>query len=71
MQEAPLLAVHLPKSCTIAITCIATTNHHLTEVERNGVQRKTKVSFGRTIMQALELQWLAKWHVSGQSNTEQ
>ena len=39
--------------------------------ERNGVQWRTKVSFGKTIMQALELLQLAKRHVSGQSNVEQ
>jgi len=39
----------------------ATTNHHLRgSGERNGEQRRTKVSFGRTMMQALELQRLAK-----------
>jgi len=30
-----------------------------------------KVSFGRTMMQALELLRLAKRHISGQSNIEQ
>ena len=38
--------------------------------ERNQEQR-TKVSFGRTIMQVLELQRLAKRHISGRSNVEQ
>ena len=30
-------------------------NHLRSSGERNGVQRKTKVSFGRTMMHALEL----------------
>ena len=43
-----------------------TANCHLrSKGERNGVQRRTKVSFGRTIMQALELLQLAKRHDSG------
>jgi len=47
----------------------ATTNHHLRgSGKENGVQRKTKVSFGRTMMQALELQ---RWHILGQSDFEQ
>ena len=50
----------------------ATTNHHLCRRgERNGEQSRTKVSFGRTMMQALELLWLMKRHVSGWSDAEQ
>ena len=50
----------------------ATTNRHLRgSGERNGEQRRTKVSFGRTMMRALELQRLAKRHISGQSDIEQ
>jgi len=50
----------------------ATTNRHLCgSGERNQEQRKTKVSFGRTMIQALELQRLAKRHISGRSNVEQ
>ena len=38
-----------------------TANRHLCgKGERNRVQKKTKVIFGRTPMRALELQWLAK-----------
>ena len=36
-----------------------------------GAQRRANVSFGRTMMQALELLQLAKRHVSGQSDVEQ
>ena len=36
--------------------------------ESNGERRRTKVSFGRTMMRALELLQLVKRHVSGQSN---
>ena len=36
--------------------------------ERNGEQRRKKISFGRTMMQALQL---AKRHISGRSDVEQ
>jgi len=50
----------------------ATTNRHLHgSGERNGEQRRTKVSFGRTMIRALELQRLAKRHISGQSDVKQ
>jgi len=57
MLEAPLPALHLPKKsynvCTI--------NCHLCgSGERNGAQIRTKVSFGRTMMQVLELLRLEK-----------
>ena len=46
----------------------ATTNCHLcSSRERNQEQRRTKVSFGRTMMRALELQRLAKRHISGEA----
>ena len=49
-----------------------TTNHHQCgKGVTNGAQRRTKVSFGRTMIQALELQRLAKRHISGRSNVEQ
>jgi len=41
------------------------TRHLRGKGKRNGVQMRTKVSFGRTMMQALELLHLAKRHVSG------
>jgi len=41
-----------------------TANCHLhSKGERNGVQRRTKVSFGRTMIQALKLLRLAKKHM--------
>ena len=44
----------------------ATANRHLRgSQERNGEQRRTKISFGRTMMRALKLQWLAKRLISG------
>ena len=50
---------------------VCTPNHHLRgSEERNGVQKRTKVSFGSTMMQVLELLWLVKRHVSGQSDIE-
>ena len=50
----------------------ATANRHLHgSKERNGEQRRTKVSFGRTMMRALKLQRLAKRHISGRSDVEQ
>jgi len=51
-------------------TCTA--NRHLCgKGERNGIQRRTKVSFGRTMIQAMELLRLAKRHISGRSDIEQ
>ena len=45
------------------------TNRHLRgSGERNGAQRRTKVSF---MMQVLELLWLAKRHISRWSNAKQ
>jgi len=50
----------------------ATTNRHLSgSGERNGEQRRTKVSFGGTMIRALELQQLAKRHISGRSDVKQ
>ena len=47
-------------------------NHHLhSRGERNEEQRRTKISFGRTMIRALELLRLAKRHVLGQSDVEQ
>ena len=40
-------------------------------IENKGEQRRTKVSFGRTRMQALELQQLAKRHISRRSDVKQ
>jgi len=49
-----------------------TANRHLRSSGKdNGEYRRTKVSFGRTMMQAFELQWMAKKHISGQSDVEQ
>jgi len=49
-----------------------TTNRHLhAKGERNGVNRRTKVSFVRTMMWALELLRSVKRHISGWSNIEQ
>ena len=54
-----------PRSSTI-------TNCHLRgSGERHVEQRRTKVSFGRTMIRALELQRLAKRHISGQSDVKQ
>jgi len=51
---------------------VHTANHHLHgKREKSGIRRRTKVSFGRTMMQALELLRLAKGHISGRSNAEQ
>jgi len=50
----------------------ATANRHLRgSQERNGEQRRTKISFGRTMMEALKLQRLVKKHISGPSDVEQ
>ena len=50
----------LTKSCTLAITRI------LTNADWKGTQRRTKVSFGRTMMQVLDVLWFAKSHILGQ-----
>ena len=72
MLKTPLLALYLPKSCTDDLYNARTTNRYLRgKGERNGVQRRTEVNFVRTMMQALELLWLVKRHVSGQSDIEQ
>ena len=43
-----------------------TANRHLyVKGERNGAQRRTKINFGRTMMQALEPLQLAKTHILG------
>jgi len=48
-----------------------TKNCHLCDSgEGNGAQSRTKVSFGRTMMQALELLRLAKIHISRQTDVE-
>jgi len=50
----------------------ATTNCHLrSSEEKNGEQRRASISFGRTMMRALELHRLAIKHISGQSDFEQ
>ena len=49
-----------------------TANHHLRgSGERNEVQRRTKASFCRTMIQTLELLWSAKRHVLGRSHIKQ
>ena len=49
-----------------------TANRHLCgSGERNAKQRRPNVSFGKTMMQTLELQWLVKRHVSRRSDIEQ
>jgi len=50
----------------------STANHHLSASgERNGAQKWTKVSFGRTMMQALALLQLVKRHIFEWNNIEQ
>jgi len=50
----------------------ATANCHLHgSGERNGEQRRTKVSFGITMMRTLEQLQLVKRHIWGRSNIEQ
>ena len=47
-------------------------NHHQRySRERKEAQRRTKISFGRTMMQALEQLWLVKRHVRKWSNIKQ
>ena len=42
-----------------------------TSGKRSGEHERTKVSFGRSMMEVFDLQWQAKKHISGQSNIEQ
>ena len=52
--------------------CSTTANRHLrSSGQRSAEQRRTKVSFSRTMMQALELLQLAKRHILGQSDEDQ
>ena len=57
----------VPKFRTEAITCIPqiVTFKGTCRGERNGAQRRTKMSFGRTMMQALQQLQLVKRHVTG------
>ena len=58
MQEVPLLALYLPKVSHQSRNAHATNRHLCGKGERNGVQRRAKVNFSRTMMLALELlQW--------------
>jgi len=72
MLQALLLALHLSKSHTEAITRVLQIVTYIrSKGERNGIQRRTKLSFSRTMMQAMELLRLAIRHISGQSDVEQ
>ena len=62
-----MLALYFPKSCTEAIIMCTANRHLCGSVETNGEQRRTKVSFGRTMILALELLRLANRDVSRQS----
>jgi len=56
MQSLPLLALYLPKSSTKVITHVLQIIIYVSDSgERNGARRRTKVSFCRTMMYALEL----------------
>ena len=51
---------------------VHTTNRRLRNSgEENGAQRRTNISFGKTMMKASELLRLAKKHILGQSNIKQ
>ena len=68
----PLIVLLLPKSCTEAMHNMHTANRHQRDSgEKNGAQRRKKVSFDTTMMQALKLLQLTKRHVLEQSNVEQ
>ena len=64
-----LFIAMIPIDCKI--TNFPANRHLRSSGERNGEQRRTKVSFGRTMIQALELQRLAKRHILGRSDVEQ
>ena len=71
MLEASLPALHLPKSHTEAIMCIPQIITYMVREKGMYSTNETKVSFSRTMVQALELLQLAKRLISGQSNVEQ
>ena len=54
-ETQPLLALHSPKSCTEAITCIPQNCHIHHSGEWNGAHRRSRISFGRTVIKALKL----------------
>jgi len=64
-------ALHFASSSSNILDSISTNNAHATNChlhgsgESNEAQRRTKISFARTIMQVLELLQLAKRHVWG------
>ena len=63
-STAPIQVLHRSRNARTA-------NRHLCGCgERNGAQRRTKVSVARTMILALELPQLAKRHTSGRSNVE-
>ena len=66
----PLLALRLLKSCTAAIMPVLQIVTNAVVEKRNGGQRRTKVHFSGTVMQALELLQLAKRHILGLSEVE-
>ena len=62
--------VSVAKSCTEAMMhTLQIITYEV--VEKNGAQRRTKVSFVRTMMQALELVQLVKRHILGQNRRNQ
>ena len=71
MLKVPLLALHLPKSHTEAIMHVPQIVTYTVREKGMEYKKRTKVSFGGTMMQALELLWLVKKHISGRSDVEQ
>jgi len=68
----PMLELYLRTIVSHQSHNVCTANHHLYgSGERHSKQRRTKVRFSRVVMQALELLWLAKRHVSGQIDIKQ
>jgi len=60
MLQAPLLALHLPKSHTEAIMCVPQIPTCVVREKGMECQEEQRVSLGRAMMQALELLRLAK-----------
>ena len=63
--EARDLALEEAVSSVYEVLCLMGNTHQHSSRERNGAQWRTKVGFGRTMMQALELPWLVKKHILG------
>ena len=71
IKNAPASAALTQVSHQSHNACTTNRCHLCSKEERNGAHKRTRVSFCRIIIQALELLWLVKRHISGQSDIEE